>query len=87
MTNPEIQSGKLFTDRGHGEGLVLSEYTSGSWRESKHIKANCIHFCSIRPVKGKLLGMCQQVNQLMILLGNKSIIKFEKRVLFFLIFV
>jgi hypothetical protein len=29
-----------FTDRGHGEGLVLSETTSGSWREDKHVKTN-----------------------------------------------
>jgi hypothetical protein len=58
MTNPGIPCRKLFTDRGHGEGLVLSDYTSGSWRESKHIKANGKYFRCIRSVKGYLLGMC-----------------------------
>jgi hypothetical protein len=63
MTNPLFHCGEQFTDRGHGEGLVLSEYTSGSGRKRKHIKAYCIGFRSIRPVKGKLLGMCQKVDQ------------------------
>ena len=43
---------------GHGEGLVLSEQTSRSWRKSKHIKTYSINLCSVWPMKGNLLGMC-----------------------------
>jgi len=40
----KIIAGELFTDRGHGEGLVLSEYTSGSW--SSYTQNNTINPCS-----------------------------------------
>lgn len=59
----KIIAGELFTDRGHGEGLVLSEYTSGSWRKSKHIKAHRIDFCGIRRMKSNLFCMCKNVDQ------------------------
>jgi len=59
MTNPGIRvGGSLSTDRGHGEGLVLSENASGSGRESKHIKRYRIKRCSIRRMKSYLFCMC-----------------------------
>ena len=31
MTNPKSITGRMFTDRGRGEGLVLSDDASRSW--------------------------------------------------------
>jgi len=68
----KIIAGELFTDRGHGEGLVLSDYTSGSWRKSKHIKAYWIYFSSIRRMKSNLFCMCQNVYHLVMNLFAKQ---------------
>jgi len=52
-----------FTDRGHGEGLVLSEYRSASGAgECKHAKAYCVHTTGNGCMKCKLLGMCQNIS-------------------------
>ena len=54
--------GELFTDRGLGEGLVLSEYRLASGAgKSKHIKPYRIHTTCIGCMKGELLCMCQNV--------------------------
>ena len=64
MTNPKkIKAGELFTDRDHGEGLVLSEYTSGSGEISEHIKANSIYYCGLRRMKSYLFCMCKNIYQ------------------------
>jgi len=56
-------SGVSFTDRGHGQGFVLSENRAASWagRKREHIKANCIHTAGVGCMKGELLCMCQNV--------------------------
>jgi hypothetical protein len=67
MTNPyKINAGELFTDRGHGERLVLSEYTSGSGRKSKHIKAYSIKLCGMWRMKSYLFCMCKNIDHFLI---------------------
>jgi hypothetical protein len=54
--------GKSFTDRGHGQGFVLSEHRAASRAgEGEHIKAYRVYTAGIRRVEGKLLGMCQNI--------------------------
>ena len=52
-----------FTDRGRGQGFVLSEHRAASrtWGERKHIKPYCIHTTCNGRMKGELFCMCQYV--------------------------
>jgi len=52
-----------FTDRGRGQGFVLSEQRAASWtgRKCKHIKAYCINTAGVGCMKSELLGMCQNI--------------------------
>jgi hypothetical protein len=62
VTNPKIIYGESFTDRDHGEGFVLSACRAASRAgKSKHIISDCIHTTRNGCMKGKLLGMCQDV--------------------------
>jgi len=42
MTNPKSITGELFTDRGLGEGLVLSDDASRSWRKYMEVSSAVI---------------------------------------------
>ena len=59
MTNPVKQIREQFTDRDHGEGLVLSETRSD--QIAKDIKAYRIYTTGNRCMECKLLCMCQNI--------------------------
>jgi len=42
MTNPKSITGELFTDRGLGEGLVLSDDASRSWGKYMEVSSAVI---------------------------------------------
>ena len=55
-------AGGYFTDRDHGEGLVLSDNRAASWAgKSKYIIPHGIHSAGNGSVEGELLGMCQNI--------------------------
>jgi hypothetical protein len=59
MTSPEEVVRKVFTDRDHGKGFVLSAFrTASGATKRKHIIAYSIYTTGDRCMKGELLGMC-----------------------------
>jgi hypothetical protein len=56
-------SGISFTDRGRGQGFVLSEHRAASrtGRKDEHIKPYSIHTTCNGCMEGDLFGMCKNI--------------------------